>query len=80
MLNATITATLAKQQPISQRTRQRIIDDMEGGEVSTRFCVLYLKERKEHRTAWFKSRELAHVALRLIRKKYGDKNAIVYID
>jgi hypothetical protein len=66
---------------ISERTRQRIIADMQWqGDVSTRYRVLYLKDRKEHKTPWFKVRERADVALKLMRQKYGEKNAIIYVD
>ena len=70
-----------QQRGISQRDRQRIIDAQQWqGEVSTRYRVLYLKDRKEHSSAWFKSRKLANVALKLIQQTYGEKNAIIYVD
>ncbi|MDD2701580.1 MAG: hypothetical protein PHH36_10110 [Sideroxydans sp.] len=66
---------------VSERTKQRILSDMQAqGEVATRYTVLYLKDRKEHRTPWFKRRENANVALKLMRQKYGEKNAIIYVD
>lgn len=66
---------------ISERTRQRIIADLQSQvEVSTRYRVLYLKDRKEHKTPWFKVRERADIALKLMQQKYGEKNAIIYVD
>lgn len=43
-----------------------------------RFCVLYLKDGKEHSSPWFGSRSRAHVARELLAAKYGP--AIVYMD
>ncbi|MBA1238718.1 hypothetical protein G7015_09540 [Pseudomonas kunmingensis] len=43
-------------------------------------CVIYLKDRKEHRTAWFSSQERAQQALEIMQAKYGTKNAIIYLD
>jgi hypothetical protein len=43
------------------------------------YCVLYLKGGKEKRTAWF-SRERAQKALAILRAKYGERNAICYMD
>lgn len=66
---------------VSERTKQRILADMQAqGEVSTKYTVLYLKDRKEHRTPWFKRRENANVALKLMQQKYGEKNAMIYVD
>lgn len=45
-----------------------------------RYCVLYRKDRKEHRTAWFHSADMARRALGIIQLRYGDKNAIIYKD
>ncbi|WP_041656147.1 hypothetical protein [Marinobacter nauticus] len=42
-------------------------------------CVLYLENGREKRTAWM-SRERAHEAATLMRAKYGERNAIVYVD
>ena len=65
----------------AEKTSQRIKADMEWkGDVSTRYCVLYLKEHREHRTAWFKSRERVNIAFNLLKQKYGEKNVIVYMD
>lgn len=46
----------------------------------TKNCVLYLKDKKEFRTAWFYRLENAERALQVMKKKYGDKNAIIYLD
>lgn len=60
---------LPKEPYVSERTKQRILADLQWkGEVSTRYTVLYLKDRKEHRTPWFKRRENANVALKLMQQ------------
>lgn len=43
-------------------------------------CVMYLKNGKEHRTAWFSKEENAQRALEIMRAKYGAKKAIIYLD
>jgi len=43
------------------------------------YCVFYLKEGQEQRTAWM-SQGRAHKALEIMRAKYGQKNAICYMD
>lgn len=43
-----------------------------------RRCVVYVKNRTEHRTAWFATRERAQRALSIIKRRYG--NGIVYVD
>lgn len=45
-----------------------------------RFCVFYLKGKKEYRTPWFSSKSRAQEALRIMQSKYGDDKAIVFID
>lgn len=43
------------------------------------YCVIYLKDGKQKRGAWM-SRERAHKAAAMMRAKYGERNAIVYMD
>ena len=45
-----------------------------------RFLVLYLVNGRERRSPWFYSKERARMALALMRKRYGDRNAIIYVD
>lgn len=50
-----------------------------------KFCVLYVKRGadqrlREHRTPWFSSRDRAHAACRLMKQRYGERNAIVFVD
>lgn len=47
---------------------------------ATKCCVLYLKDKKEYRTAWFYRPDNAQRALKIMRKKYGQKNAIICLD
>ena len=46
----------------------------------TQYCVLYLKDRKELRTPWFRSYARAREALKLMQTRYGKRNAILYVD
>jgi len=43
------------------------------------YCVLYIKEGKEHRTPWF-SHSRAQKALTIMQAKYGKQKAIIYRD
>ena len=43
-----------------------------------RFCVLYLKGGREHRTGWFYSRQRAEAARELMARKFG--SAIIFAD
>lgn len=46
-----------------------------------RFRVIYLAGREERRrTAWFSSRPRAEAALVVLQRKYGRRNAIIYVD
>ena len=42
------------------------------------YCVLFLKNKKEHRTPWFSNETCARKALAIMQNKYGDKNVIIY--
>lgn len=44
-----------------------------------RFCVLYLKQGQEKRSPWM-TQKRAHKAATLMQAKYGERNAIVYVD
>ena len=43
------------------------------------YCVIYLKDGKEKRGAWM-SRERAQQAAAIMRAKYGERSATVYMD
>ena len=45
-----------------------------------KLCVLYLVNRREHRSAWFYTEERARKALELMQTKYGARNCILYRD
>jgi len=46
----------------------------------TKLRVIYLKNGKEKRSAWFLDETRARKALQIIQSKYGEKNAILYRD
>lgn len=60
--------------------RDRRMTKLQAPISQTKYCVMYLKEGHQHRTAWLYREEHARHALRLMRAKYGDKNAILYRD
>lgn len=45
-----------------------------------RYRVLYLKEGREHGTAWFHHRDHAQRALAAMQRRFGERNAIIYVD
>lgn len=47
---------------------------------ATKYCVLYLKGGREHRTPWFRLRDNARRALEIMRRRYGQKSAIIWMD
>ena len=47
---------------------------------SPRYCVMYLKDGKEHCSAWLYRKEFAQQGLAMMCAKYGERNAIIYVD
>lgn len=67
---------------LQTKRKDSVIHANSGGH---RYCVLYLKRginehQKEFRSPWFSSRERAHQACQIMKRRYGEKSAIVYID
>ncbi|MGQ0727307.1 hypothetical protein [Acidovorax sp.] len=48
--------------------------------VTPRFRVLYLVSGSERKSAWLHSPERAQMGLRMMQTKYGQRNAIIYVD
>lgn len=63
-----------------RRERDRSRTDAQTPIAGPRYRVLYLKDRKEHKTAWFHSADMARRSLGIIQRRYGEKNAIIYKD
>ena len=63
-----------------KRERDRIRTALQSPLSANKSCVLYLKEKKEFRTAWFYRPENAQRALQIMAQKYGEKNAVIYCD
>ena len=59
-----------------QRERDRRRTVLPGPIASPRVCVMYLKNGKEHRSAWLYREEYARQGLAMTQAKYGQKNAI----
>lgn len=47
---------------------------------ATRYCVLYVQDRREQATPWFSTRDRAQIALRIMRARHGCASAIIYAD
>lgn len=48
------------------------------GHGSIKYCVIYLKEKREHRTAWFNNKDRARLAREIITRK--GFQSVVYVD
>jgi hypothetical protein len=47
-----------------------------------KYCVIYLKHgtHQECRTPWFYNKARARQALQVIQRRWGERNAVLYID
>lgn len=63
-----------------RRERDRIRHVMQQPIATPRYRVLYIKNGKEHQSAWLYRREHAQQGLAMMQAKYGPKNAIIYVD
>ena len=71
-------AVMTPQQRQRERDRQRTV--LQTPISSPRYCVMYLKDGKEHHSAWLYRKEYAQQGLAMMRAKYGERNAIIYVD
>ncbi|HQS38319.1 MAG: hypothetical protein B7Y69_08295 [Sphingobacteriia bacterium 35-40-8] len=71
-------AAMTPQQRQRERDRQRTV--MQTPISSPRYCVMYLKNGKEHHSAWLYCEARAQQGLAMMRAKYGERNAIIYVD
>lgn len=62
------------------KDKDRLRHALQAPIASPKFQVVYLKGGKEHRSPWLYRREHAHQALALMQGKYGQQNAIIYVD
>ena len=46
----------------------------------TKQCVMYFRHGRECRSAWFYTEDRARQALAMMQAKYGERNAIIYVD
>ena len=44
------------------------------------YRILYLKKGRECQSPWLYKKQNADIALGLMKKKYGERNAIIYVD
>lgn len=45
-----------------------------------RYRVMYLVDRRERQSAWLYNADHARQGLRMMQAKYGQRNAIIYVD
>ena len=69
---------MTPQQRQRERDKRRTV--MQRPIASPRYRVMYLKNGKEHRSAWLYREEHAEQGLAMMQAKYGPKNAIIYVD
>jgi hypothetical protein len=83
MLNANETQAITKEirRSASLKYRAGAVDLSKAvtcDEYKGRRCVFYLKNKIEHHTAWFNSKQRALRAFEIMKSKYG--HAIIYVD
>lgn len=85
ILSQAANTALEQSQPeVSLLLRQRESDRrrtvMQTPISTPRYRVMYLKNGKEHRSSWLYREEHAQQGLAMMRAKYGERNAIIYVD
>jgi hypothetical protein len=63
---------------LSRRDQTR--DGLQAPISAPKYCVMYDVGREHHRTPWFCRHEHALRALAVMQQRYGEKNAIIYVD
>lgn len=63
-----------------QRERDRMRTVMQMPISAPRYRVMYVANGKERRSAWLYQEQNARQGLALMRAKYGERNAIIYVD
>lgn len=71
-------AAMTPQQRQRERDQRRTV--MQTPISAPRYRVMYLKNGKEHCSAWLYREEHAQQGLAMMRTKYGERNAIIYMD
>ena len=74
-------SVLDSQQALAARIRKdRLRTDLQTPISPRMYCVLYLKNGREHQSPRFSRRDHALTALELMQAKYGQNNAMIYLD
>lgn len=63
-----------------RRERDRLRTVLQQPISAPRYCVMYLVNGRERQSAWLYDRDHAHKGLQMMQAKYGDRNAIIYVD
>ncbi|MFM9881118.1 MAG: hypothetical protein ACKVOO_12000 [Burkholderiaceae bacterium] len=76
--NALRLAVMTPQERQRERDTQRTV--MQTPISTPRYRVLYLKNGREHRSPWLYREKIAQQGLAMMQAKYGERNAIIYVD
>ncbi|MFZ2387385.1 MAG: hypothetical protein WAW69_06225 [Polaromonas sp.] len=71
-------AEITPEQRQRERDRRRTL--MQMPIAAPRYRVMYLKNGKEHQSAWLYHKAHAQQGLAMMRAKYGERNALIYVD
>ena len=63
-----------------RRERDRLRTVFQQPISAPRYCVMYLANGRERKSAWLYNLDRARKGLQMMQAKYGDRNAIIYVD
>lgn len=63
-----------------QRERDRLRTVLQQPISTPRYRVMYLVNGRERKSAWLYNSDHAQRGLRMMQSKYGERNAIIYVD
>lgn len=64
----------------AQRERDRLRTVLQQPISTPRYRIMYLVNGRERKSAWLYNSALAQRGLQMMRVKYGERNAIIYVD
>ncbi len=63
-----------------RRERDRLRTVLQQPISAPRYCVMYMVNGRERKSAWLYNNDRARKGLQMMQRKYGDRNAIIYVD
>lgn len=63
-----------------KREKDRTRHALQAPIAAPKYRVLYLKNGKEHCSSWLYRQDHARQGLEMMQAKYGERNAIIYVD